>query len=132
MRLFPPAEGAACVLVLLFGHAPAGQSTEAGAILGHIKLTRRVRGVPLPANAYQPRTVNRRETDAVPEIQNVVVYLKDPPFREHLAPMRKEIRQVNETFSPRVVAVTRGSTVAFPNSDPFFHNVFSLSGNATF
>jgi len=32
----------------------------------------------------------------------------------------------------RVLAITRGSTVAFPNFDPYFHNVFSLSGTATF
>ena len=33
---------------------------------------------------------------------------------------------------PRVVAATRGSTVDFPNVDPFFHNVFSLSSASTF
>jgi hypothetical protein len=31
-----------------------------------------------------------------------------------------------------VVAVTTGSSVAFPNEDPFFHNVFSLSRGAAF
>jgi hypothetical protein len=34
---------------------------------------------------------------------------------------------VNETFTPRVVAVTVGSEVEFPNDDPIYHNVFSLS-----
>jgi hypothetical protein len=33
---------------------------------------------------------------------------------------------------PHVVAVTTGSSVAFPNQDPFFHNVFSLSRGASF
>ena len=33
---------------------------------------------------------------------------------------------------PRLVAITRGSTVEFPNADPYFHNVFSLSRGATF
>ena len=33
---------------------------------------------------------------------------------------------------PHVVAITRGSTVDFPNDDPIFHNVFSLSSAATF
>jgi hypothetical protein len=42
------------------------------------------------------------------------------------------IRQLDETFLPRVLAVPRGSTVDFPNDDPFFHNVFSLSGAASF
>lgn len=31
-----------------------------------------------------------------------------------------------------MLAVTTGSTVEFPNDDPFFHNVFSLSRIATF
>jgi hypothetical protein len=35
-------------------------------------------------------------------------------------------------FVPRLVVVPRGSTVAFPNHDPFNHNVFSLTPNATF
>jgi hypothetical protein len=41
--------------------------------------------------------------------------------------MRVAIRQVNESFTPRVVAVTVGSEVEFPNDDPIYHNVFSLS-----
>ena len=32
---------------------------------------------------------------------------------------------------PHVLAITRGSTVDFPNDDPIFHNVFSLSSAAT-
>lgn len=32
----------------------------------------------------------------------------------------------------RIAAVTVGSTVDFPNDDPFFHNIFSLSSAATF
>jgi hypothetical protein len=46
--------------------------------------------------------------------------------------MRRQIRQQGESFMPRVVAITRGSFVDFPNGDPFFHNVFSLSGASTF
>jgi hypothetical protein len=46
--------------------------------------------------------------------------------------MHAQIRQENESFSPRVVAITRGSTIDFPNVDPYFHNVFSLSGAGTF
>ena len=41
--------------------------------------------------------------------------------------MRAEIRQRNENFVPHVVAVTVGSQVDFPNDDPIYHNVFSLS-----
>jgi len=41
--------------------------------------------------------------------------------------MRVAIHQINESFTPRVVAVTVGSDVEFPNDDPIYHNVFSLS-----
>ena len=35
--------------------------------------------------------------------------------------------QRNETFVPHLLAITTGTTVDFPNSDRFYHNVFSLS-----
>jgi plastocyanin len=34
--------------------------------------------------------------------------------------------QKNKSFEPHLLVVPAGSTVAFPNHDPFFHNVFSL------
>ncbi|MFL6305936.1 MAG: hypothetical protein ACJ72H_20590 [Candidatus Sulfotelmatobacter sp.] len=34
--------------------------------------------------------------------------------------------QKNKTFTPHLLVVPVGSSVAFPNADPFFHNVFSL------
>jgi plastocyanin len=43
-----------------------------------------------------------------------------------------EIKQENKTFIPRVAVVPVGATVAFPNLDPIFHNVFSNSGKNTF
>ena len=38
----------------------------------------------------------------------------------------------DKEFKPRVVVVGLGSTVTFPNSDPFDHNVFSLSQEGPF
>ena len=110
---------------------PAGQTPDAGSITGHVKLTR-VRGTPLRSNVYQPRAVQHHDGGSIPEIRNVVVYLKNVTFRGTLPVSRHEIRQEKESFSPRVLAITRGSTVDFPNGDPFFHNVFSLSSAATF
>jgi len=34
--------------------------------------------------------------------------------------------QKNKQFLPHVVAITMGTTVEFPNRDPFFHDVFSI------
>ncbi len=47
------------------------------------------------------------------------------------APSNPTLTSRVKQFSPRVLAVTPGTAVTFPNADPFFHNVFSLSpGNA--
>ena len=113
--------------------APRAQAPEAGtgSSTGHIKLTTRIRSK-LPANAYPSRSIGKHDAPPIPEIRNVVVYLKDPPFRGTLPTSRVELRQQNETFVPHVVAITKGSSVDFPNDDPFFHNVFSLSSAAAF
>jgi len=42
-------------------------------------------------------------------------------------PKRHVMAQRNREFNPRVLAVSVGSTVAFPNFDTIFHNVFSTS-----
>lgn len=44
-----------------------------------------------------------------------------------VAPAAAEIGTSDKEFSPHVLVVPVGSTVAFPNHDPFNHNVFSLS-----
>jgi hypothetical protein len=114
---------ASFVLVAALG----GQSPDSGTTTGQVKLTARVRGTPLPSNVYQPPAVGNHDAIAIPEIKNVVIYLKNVKFKGVLPVSRQEIRQEREAFAPRVVAVTRGSTIEFPNADPFFHNVFSRS-----
>jgi plastocyanin len=123
--------------VALLGVAAARTATLAqpadgtGTISGHVRLTARIRA-PLPANVYPARTIGRHVAPSTPEIRNVVIYLKDPGFKGTLRTTRAELKQEDETFIPHVLAITRGSTVEFPNDDPFFHNVFSLSSAATF
>jgi len=110
--------------------APAGQREDTASVTGHVKLTR-TRGLPLSSNIYQPRAISDRGSPS-PEIKSVVVYLKRATFRGTLPVATTAIRQEREEFVPRVAAITRGSTVEFPNADPIFHNVFSFSGAATF
>lgn len=43
-----------------------------------------------------------------------------------IVPGRFTLTQKNKTFTPHLLVVPLGSSVAFPNTDPFFHNVFSL------
>jgi plastocyanin len=40
--------------------------------------------------------------------------------------------QHNKMFEPRMLVVPAGSTVEFPNNDPWLHNVFSLSRSRQF
>ncbi len=111
----------------------SGQAAPAtGTVTGQVTLTTRMRGVPIATNAYAPRAVTHQGAPTAPEMRSVVVYLKDGRHSGPLDPSRAEIRQEAESFVPRVVAVTRGSTVDFPNFDPYFHNVFSLSRVGTF
>lgn len=44
----------------------------------------------------------------------------------------QEMAQRDTSFVPSALAVTVGSTVSFPNEDPFFHNVFSYSSAKRF
>lgn len=43
-----------------------------------------------------------------------------------------EMATEGKQFVPRLLVLAEGSTVAFPNHDPFNHNVFSLAPEATF
>jgi len=45
---------------------------------------------------------------------------------EPITPGSFTLLQKNKMFTPHLLVVPVGSSVAFPNADPFFHNVFSL------
>jgi plastocyanin len=49
-----------------------------------------------------------------------------------VAPVAVEIGTSRKEFSPHVLVVPAGSSVGFPNHDPFNHNVFSLSEESPF
>lgn len=61
---------------------------------------------------------------------SVVLWLRplfaesDPP-RTPASAGHYRMAQKNKQFDPRLLVVPLGSTVEFPNLDPFFHNVFS-------
>ena len=63
-----------------------------------------------------------------------VVYLESAPRRAFEVDEggRAVMDQRNETFVPHLLAIMTGTTVEFPNSDKFYHNVFSLSKTARF
>jgi len=75
----------------------------------------------LPAPAGGP-------ADMLGELRRVVVYLEGParPADAGKAVVAR-MDQKNRRFEPEVIAIPAGASVAFPNSDPIFHNVFSFS-----
>jgi len=56
---------------------------------------------------------------------DVIVYVVG--FKEPPTGATATIKQQGRRFLPDLIAITAGDRVAFPNNDPFLHNVFSQS-----
>lgn len=69
-----------------------------------------------------------------PDASNVVVWLvrQEATTRTHQTasrvPVRYEMVSKSKKFTPGVIVIPVGTEIHFPNMDPIFHNVFSLSG----
>jgi plastocyanin len=122
--------GAVLIVATSSGSTPRPAQAR-GRIEGRVAITVPVSSAP-PSAAYGSRRVATPAPPTGSELANVIVFIQDAPSVSPLPAGRARIVQQNETFVPRVVAVTRGSTVDFPNGDPFFHDVFSLSRSGTF
>ena len=107
-----------------------GQS-GGGTITGSVRLAA-AKGTPLAVSPYGRRGVAPKRSTSPPDIRNVIVYVSGRTPSSPPPPMRARVPQRDEQFLPRVTVVTTGSSVEFPNEDPFFHNVFSLSKAAQF
>ena len=109
----------------------AGPAARPGAIRGRVDIRRAVAPMdrrPGVADFGMPRVHD------VPDVRRSVVYLEAAPRGafETSEAGHAVMDQRNETFVPHVLAVTTGTSVDFPNSDKFYHNVFSLSKPARF
>ena len=65
---------------------------------------------------------------AAPDSANVAVWIEGA--RISGAPsgvVKAEMKSEHKSFQPRLIAVARDAAVEFPNVDPIFHNVFSVS-----
>jgi len=70
-----------------------------------------------------------------PTSEGVVVWLRpldhskktsEVPASANHSNHKTQLVQKNKSFQPHLLVVEVGTTVDFPNHDPFFHNVFSL------
>jgi plastocyanin len=66
------------------------------------------------------------------ERSHVAIYIENGPSIPAGATVKASIEQRDRRFFPDLVVIPAGSTVAFPNFDPVFHNVFSLSKSKSF
>ena len=116
-----------CAALVGRGTATVRQTgTVHGRLLFPVALTpdsRRPAVSDLAGGAHEP--VDRRRS---------VAYLESAPRQafDELGAGRVRMDQHDEQFVPRVLAVTVGTVVDFPNNDTKFHNVFSLSRTRTF
>jgi plastocyanin len=64
------------------------------------------------------------------DLADTVVWVEGPKVKPR--PSNATITMKGKAFEPRVAVVPVGGTVEFPNQDPVFHNVFSVSGENRF
>jgi len=103
---------------------------HAGALRGRVVVP------PAPAEEtlfrpYAGRASSMPMPDRPPRglVTDTVIYV-DSSAAEPASPLptvHPKLAQKNQAFDPRVVVVPAGGTVDFPNLDPIYHNVFSVS-----
>ena len=121
------------LLAILLTFSPVPLS--AGDVIGHAVITKRLSKKALPPAIYNlrgtPTPTAAPDTETINEFDRMVVMLqgraKMPKTPETLV-----LEQRNGRFDPDLVVVPVGSTIQFPNADPIFHNVFSLSRAQSF
>ena len=70
----------------------------------------------------------------LPDASNVAVWLDGVPHGGSARAGAKTTRmqQSSKQFQPKLLIVEKSATVDFPNLDPIYHNVFSVSGGNRF
>lgn len=117
------------VLSLIFVLNSVAHSAMAGELNGRILITKNMTRKRVTLPAYQLRGVSTPEPEIsrpVDEYGELMVFLEGDLQGED-KPIRAELTQQNHRFDPQMLIVPVGSSVSFPNADPIFHNVFSLS-----
>jgi plastocyanin len=114
------------------------RSADAGVIRGQVLLAA------VPAAPSRVRDAYAGRASALPEPrvperglpQDAVIYIEtlSPGVNDRLpAPTTTpQLAQQGQSFMPRVIAIPAGGSVDFPNLDPIYHSVFSVSPTKRF
>ena len=96
-------------------------------------------GIAHAAEVVMHVDVRHRHEHSMPQQSSnggVVVWLSSNSgeSREHSVrpPQHYKLAQKDKQFTPHILVIPTGSSVDFPNLDPFFHNVFSLFNGKRF
>jgi len=131
----------AFVVPVVFAFAACAVAQDVtGTILIKKRLTKR--SVTASVSVYQRGTAvklgNGDEQDPLAyERSRVILYLEAAPGTAGASTAAdsahpQQIEQIDRRFSPDLLVVPVGTTVSFPNMDPIFHNIFSLSRPKSF
>jgi plastocyanin len=82
---------------------------------------------PPPVGTLAGRVTLIKNGAPVPDASQVVVWLEGAR-RSAEGGVRASMKSEKKRFTPRVIVVSRQGLVDFPNVDPIYHNVFSVSG----
>jgi plastocyanin len=121
-----------CCIFAISLHLPAQ------AITGNIVIKRKLTKASVTPNVsvYQRGTAVKlgKDPDQDPiayERSRVVIYLEGPTSPGTASDL-PQVQQLDRRFMPDMLVVPVGSTVSFPNMDPIFHNIYSLSKPKSF
>ncbi|MBI1787787.1 MAG: hypothetical protein HYR60_09590 [Acidobacteria bacterium] len=107
----------------------------AGEVAGRVVISKSLTKRNVTAAMYNLRGVSvspeRAGSGAASEYSRVAVFLEGSTLPGGEA-VRVDLNQQGRRFSPEILIVPVGSTVSFPNLDPLFHNVYSLSNTKPF
>jgi plastocyanin len=121
------------LLVFMLVSAPLLRANDvSGTIIIQHKLTKpRVTpaGDLYERGAAVPLGTDQQQNPLAYERTHVVIYLEGDSLSTGVT---ANLNQQDRRFTPDLVVVPAGSTVSFPNLDPIFHNVFSLSKAKSF
>ncbi len=117
-------------IVLLFLFASHFTATE---ITGNIVLKKNLARKTVDTGIYDLRgaAISTKPKQEHQPYGRVAVWL-EPSAPIATRPSNAEMQQAGRNFEPDFLIVPVGSTVEFPNLDPIFHNIFSLSRSKTF
>src|ERR1700722_14451114 len=117
--------------LLILATAAYAEDVHGTVIIKHRLTRKRVTAAP---TLYQRGPVvelrsDLRDDPLAAERARVVIYIEGQ-FPSN--PIAASMEQKDRRFIPELLVIPVGSTVSFPNLDPIFHNVFSLSKPKSF